>query len=113
MIYKFPVATDNSFDLSGAINSVLPEIFAQGVRFYRCGVAAIELESRRFQYPNLFTQDNSNPALMQCLDKINQRFGQGALKLGSEGKSEMFQMRSEFLSPQYTSVWKNIPKIHC
>lgn len=113
MIYKFPVATDNSCDLSGAINSVLPEIFAQGVRFYRCGVGAIELESRHFHQSDIFMPDNSNPALMQCLDKINQRFGQGALKLGSEGKSEIFQMRREFLSPQYTSVWKDIPKIRC
>jgi len=40
---------------------------------------------------------------MKCLDKMNNRYGQGTLKLGSEGKSEEFQMRREFLSPQFTS----------
>jgi DNA polymerase V len=70
MIYQFPVATDNS-----------------------CGIGAIELESRRFQQPDLFMPDNSNPALMKCFDKINNRYSEGTLKLGAEGKSEFWQMR--------------------
>jgi DNA polymerase V len=37
--------------------------------------------------------DNSNPALMKCFDKINNRYGEGTLKLGAEGKSEFWQMR--------------------
>ena len=113
LIYQFPVSTDNSCYLAKAIDEVINEIFEPGVHFYRCGVGAIELESRQFQQPDLFMPDNSNPALMKCLDKINGRFGQGALKLGSEGKSEVWQMRREFLSPQYTSNWKEIPKITC
>lgn len=113
MIYQFPIATDNSCDISKAIDAVLCEIFVPGVSFYRCGVGAIELVSRQFLQPDLFMPDNSNPALMKCLDNINGRYGQGTLKLGSEGKSEIWQMRREFLSPQYTSNWKDIPKIIC
>ena len=112
-VYEFPVATDNSSDILSAISNVLDEIFKLGVRFYRCGVGAIQLESRRFQQSDLFMPDNSNPQLMKCLDKINNRYGQGTLKLGSEGQSEEFQMRREFLSPQFTSCWKDIPKISC
>lgn len=52
-----------------------------------------------------------NPELMKCLDKINNRFGRGFLKLGSEEKSEIWQMKRDLLSPQYTSNWKDIPKI--
>lgn len=112
-VYEFPIATDNSCDILSAISNVLDEIFKLGVRFYRCGVGAIQLESRRFQQSDLFLPDNSNPQLMKCLDKINNRYGQGTLKLGSEGKSEEFQMKREFLSPQFTSNWKDIPKIMC
>jgi DNA polymerase V len=113
LIYQFPVATDNSCDILSAISKVIDEIFKPGIRFYRCGIGAIELESRSFQQSDLFLPDNSNSALMECLDKINNRYGQGTLKLGSEGKSEEFQMRREFLSPQFTSNWKYIPKIIC
>ena len=113
LIFEFPVATDNSCDISRAISSVLNEIFKPGIRFYRCGIGAIQLESRQFKQPDLFMPDNSKPELMKCLDTINNRYGQGTLKLGSEGKSENFKMRREFLSPQFTSKWKDIPKIHC
>ncbi len=45
--------------------------------------------------------------------KINNRYGQGTLKLGSEGQTESWQMKRQFLSPQYTSNWRDIPKINC
>jgi DNA polymerase V len=96
-----------------SVSLVLADIFVEGVRFYRCGVGAIELESRTFQQPDLFMPDNSNPVLMACLDKINNRYGQGTLKLGAEGKAELWQMKRHFLSPQYTTNWRDIPKIRC
>ncbi len=113
IIYTLPVATDNSCVIAQAISEVLDEIFAEGVAFYRCGVGAISLESRRYQQPDLFVADNSNPALMRCLDNINHRYGQGTLALGAEGKPETWQMKRHFLSPQYTSNWHDIPKISC
>lgn len=113
MIYMFPVATDNTCDIAKAISLVLADIYVEGVRFYRCGVGAIELESRAFKQLDLFMPDNSNPVLMKCLDKINTRYGQGTLKLGAEGQSNVWQMKRQFLSPQYTSCWRDIPKIRC
>ncbi len=113
MVYKFPTATDNSCEIASAINQVLDDIYIQGVRFYRCGVGAIELESRAFQQPDLFLPDKSNPILMQCIDKINNRYGQGTLKIGAEGQTETWQMKRQFLSPQYTTNWQDIPKIRC
>lgn len=113
MVYKFPVATDNNVDLAKAVSLVLTDIFVHGVPFYRCGVGAIELESRYFQQQDLFLPNNSNPILMNCLDSINSRYGQGTLKLCSEGQSHAWQMKRHFLSPQYTSNWRDIPKICC
>jgi DNA polymerase V len=113
IVYRFPVATDNSCDIAKAVSLVLADIYIQGVLFYRCGVGAIELESRRYQQPDLFLPDNSNPILMNCLDSINNRYGQGTLTLGAEGKSNSWEMKRHFLSPQYTSNWRDIPKIRC
>lgn len=113
LVFKFPVATDNSCDIAYAISLIINNIFIEGTRFYRCGVGAIELESRSFQQPDLLMPDNSNPMLMNCLDQINNRYGRGTLKLGAEGQSEAWQMKRHFLSPQYTSNWQDIPKIRC
>ena len=113
IFYHFPIATDNSCDIAEAISKVIDCIFADHVSFYRCGVGALALESKRYQQPDLFLPDHSNPALMNCLDTINNRFGQGTLKLGAEGQSAQWQMKRHFLSPQYTSHWRDIPKILC
>jgi DNA polymerase V len=113
IVYRFPVATDNSCDIAKAVSFVLADIYIPGVLFYRCGVGAIELESKRYQQPDLFLPDNSNPILMNCLDNINNRYGQGTLTLGAEGKSNSWEMKRHFLSPQYTTNWRHIPKIRC
>jgi len=113
IVYKFPMATDNSCDIANAISIVLTDIFMTGVRFYRCGVGAIELESRNFQQADLFLPNNANPMLMNCLDSINKRYGQGTLTLAAEGQSDSWHMKRHFLSPQYTSNWQDIPKISC
>ena len=113
MVYTFPLATDNSCDIATAVSLILAEIFIPGVHFYRCGVGAIALESRQHQQADLFLSDHSNPILMNCLDSINSRYGKGTLTLGAEGKSDSWQMKRHFLSPQYTSNWQDIPKISC
>jgi len=113
IIYEFPVATDNTQQLSAAISFVLNEIFMPGVFYYRCGVGAIELENTQFQQQDLFITNTENPELMSCYDKINQRYGIGAVQLASQGTTQKWQMRREFLSPSYTSKWRDIPKIIC
>lgn len=112
-LYEFPVATDNTQQLSAAISSVINELYVPGVLFYRCGVGAIELESAIFQQPDLFAPNLNNPELMSCYDKINQRYGAGMVKLASQGTSEKWQMNRNFLSPSYTTKWRDIPKIKC
>ncbi|WP_114324877.1 Y-family DNA polymerase [Candidatus Colwellia aromaticivorans] len=113
VIYEFPIASDNTQQISAAISSVLNEIFVSGVFYYRCGVGAIELENSQFKQQDLFFTNTENPVLMSCYDKINQRYGAGSVQLASQGTTQKWQMRREFLSPSYTSKWRDIPKIIC
>ncbi len=113
IVYPFAIPTDNTSQLANAVSTVLPNIYQSGVNFYRCGVGAIELTSNKFYQADLFTPDNTNPKLMQCLDKINHRYGQGSISIASAGQTEKWNMKRHFLSPQYTSNWLHIPKIRC
>ena len=83
------------------------------MHFYRCGVGAVLLESRHFTQGDLFLSSHNNPALMSCFDHINHKYGQGAIAIASAGKSQQWQMKRQFLSPQYTTDWRHVPKIHC
>lgn len=113
IVYPFIMPTDNTCDIAQAINRVIDSIYSAGVKFYRCGVGAIELSSKSFIQPDLFIPDHHKSNLMKCLDNINHRYGDGTLKIATEGHNAKWQMRREFLSPQYTSQWGDIPKIQC
>ncbi len=113
IVYPFLMATDNTCEIAQAITRVIDSIYNDGVKFYRCGVGAIELTSKEFIQPDLFMPDHYNDKLMKCLDNINYKYGDGSLKVATEGHQRKWQMRREFLSPQYTSQWRDIPKIQC
>lgn len=111
--YPFILATENTCEMANAVDQVIDTIYQAGVPFYRCGVGAIELTSKMFIQPDLFMPDHTNSNVMKCLDNINHRYGDSTLKLAAEGQHERWQMRRAFLSPQYTSQWRDIPKIQC
>jgi DNA polymerase V len=113
VIYEFPVATNNTQQISAAISFVLNEVFVRGVFYYRSGVGAIALENAQFKQQDLFIANTENPMLMSCYDKINQRYGAGSVQIASQGTTQKWQMRRDFLSPSYTSKWHDIPKIIC
>ncbi len=113
LIYELPVATDNTLHLATGISSLIPALYLEGIQFYRCGVGALELESRYYQQQDLFNSLVNKSELMQCYDHINQRYGKGTIKVAAVGGSKHWHMRRHFLSPQYTSKWRDIPKIIC
>jgi len=113
IIYEFPVATDNTLKIAEGIADVFNSIYLSGVYFYRCGVGAIEIENQQYQQQDMFNANVNNPELMQCYDHINHRYGNSTVEVAAAGQIEKWQMRRDFLSPSYTSKWRDIPKIIC
>ena len=112
-VYKFPSPTNDTCVMANAVSEVFNEIYKPGIRFYKCGVGAVELISEQFQQSDLFNKSPDNPKLMQCLDTINNRYGKGMLSLASSKLNDRWHMNRDFLSPQYTTRWRDIPKIYC
>ena len=94
LIYEFTVATDNTCKIAA-------------------GVGAIELVDSKFQQHDLFINDDNNPNLMKCYDRINNRYGNGLIEVAAVGQTEKWAMKRNFLSPSFTSKWQDIPKIQC
>lgn len=111
--YEFPVATDNTLQVVAAISFVIDNIYKVGVFFYRCGVGAVELENSKFQQQDMFSKNVNNPRLMKCYDSLNHRYGSGTIEVAAAEKNDKWAMRRNFLSPNYTSKWAEIPKIIC
>ena len=51
-------------------------------------------------------------ALMGTMDKLNDRFGRGTLKVASEGLAgdkRVWSMRQQMRTPHYTTSWHDVP----
>lgn len=112
-IYTFPLATDNSLVMASAVSSMIKHLYQPGIAYYRCGVGAIELNNQAFTQYDLFLTQQESPELMTTLDAVNDRYGSDTLKIAAEGNAQKWNMRRSFLSPSYTSKWKDIPKVIC
>ncbi|QYJ80463.1 Y-family DNA polymerase [Shewanella acanthi] len=112
-LIHFPCATNCTIEMTQAITVAAPQLFRQGIRYYKIGVGLIELESEYFQQFDLFNRAKANPALMTAFDSINQQFGRDTVFLAAQGIEQKWAMRREFLTPQYSTRWDCIPSIKC
>jgi DNA polymerase V len=111
--HKFTVPTNDTRNIIKVIQAAMPKLFKTGIRYYKCGVGLVDLHREQLFQFDLFNESTDNPKLMSCIDNINARFGRSTVHIAAKGFEQKFTMRREFLSPQYTTNWSDIPKIIC
>ncbi len=81
--------------------------------FKRCGIELTELTPDNQEQLDIFCRpDRRQEELAQLLDRINERFGVGALRYAAEGRNETgWAMRRDRLSPVSTLDWKKTPVV--
>ena len=70
--------------------------------------------------PEAGTATKDRSALMSAMDALNQRFGRGAVRIGSattakandSGKAS-WSVRQERRTPRYTTRWTEMPVVKC
>jgi DNA polymerase V len=110
---RFEVPTSDTRIIMRVIDDAISNLFQSGVRYYRCGVGLVDLHCEHLYQFDLFSQSSDNPKLMSCIDNINSRFGRSTVQFADKGTEQKFAMRRQFLSPQYTTRWEDVPKIIC
>ena len=113
MLHEFPAPTSDTGIIAHAVSMLVDSIFRKGVRFYKCGVGLIELVDAHHYQQDLFNTSHDKTDLMRCMDAINHRYGRNTVHVATQGTTQKFAMRREFLSPQYTTRLTDIPKIKC
>ncbi|MFL7011979.1 Y-family DNA polymerase [Enterovibrio norvegicus] len=109
--FAFPA--DDTAVITSAVAAMVPKFFQEGVRYYKVGVGLLDLVSAKHVQPDLFNSQSGNPALMQAFDGLNKRYGTGAVFMAAQGIDPKWGMRREFLSPQYTTRWGDVPVVRC
>ena len=105
------VPTDDTRELTNLARRLLRSIYVSGHSYQRAGVMLTELVSYRNQQTDLF-KDNAgaerSEALMDVLDSINSKMGNGTVSLAGEGVGGGWRMKQELRSPRYTTRIKDL-----
>lgn len=112
-IHRFAYPTSDVTQITSAASRLANEVFHEGVRFYKFGVGLLDLQDGRHEQKDLFNPCPNDEKLMAVFDSLNQRYGDGAVFLAAQGIGSKWEMRREMLTPQYTTRWRDLPKVRC
>ena len=80
----FEYPTNNYFQLSHAVRNILNDLYQYGVEYRACGITAQQIIRTKDAPTDLFgavKQDKRQADLFLTVDKINKRYGSGAVKI--------------------------------
>jgi DNA polymerase V len=107
-----PAPTNSTLKINNAAQRILKRIFQPDVYYQKAGVMLLDTISVGGQ-TDLFgysDDNNKSDALMEVMDKINNKYSRGTIWLASEGTEESkdWTMQRNFKSPNYTGDWNEI-----
>ena len=107
-----PYPTNDSLEVNRWASYLCERMFKDGYQYKKAGIMLSEVSPvTRRQADLLEPETTSNANLMLALDKLNQRYGRGTVKVSTQGALKGWQMRQERKSPNYTTCWDEIPVV--
>jgi DNA polymerase V len=91
-------------------HAALRAIFRFGYEYQKVGVMLTGLVPADFRQANLFNQgpDDRQIRLARIVDKLNYRYGRDKVRLASAGYDPSWHHKRQWMSPRYTTQWKDI-----
>lgn len=90
----------------------LKRIYKNDFAYQKAGVMLTELTNKGKIQQNLFQPPPpNNGAVMDALDRINNRWGGNTIQYASSGIAKPWRMSQEHKSPAYTTSWKELPVV--
>lgn len=104
---------NNIHDIVKVALEGLNMIYLEGYMYQKVEVTATGLIPETEVQLDMFNTWNGirNDKLTNIMDSINKHYGTGTLRIASEGSTHSWTMKRKFLSPSYTSDWKDILKV--
>jgi DNA polymerase V len=109
--YILPEPTNYTPHLVRIGDRGMDQLYRPGFKYKRVGVLYTELVPESAVQQNLFWRANipKQRALMEAVDRVNERMGRGTLRLAAEGFGHVWGTRFAFRSPRYTTRWEELP----
>jgi DNA polymerase V len=112
-IHHFSPASNDTVTLTKALSRGAEALYQDGIQYYKIGIGLLNLSSEKNQQLELFNKASGNSQCMAVLDQVNRKYGADSLFLAAQGIEQKWAMRREYLTPQYTTKWTDIPRVRC
>lgn len=111
---EFPSPTSDTRRMTAAAVAAVADLYRPNVSFSKAGILLNGIVEGVGHTADLFTPGDSprSAQLMAAIDAINRREGAGTVRLAREKASGGWPMRRDFLSPNYTTRWEDLPKVN-
>jgi DNA polymerase V len=116
MAVTLPFATNSTLTISNTAIDMLKKLYKgnENIKFKKAGVIVTELIDENKKQLQLFDEENpKHLALMQVMDKLNNKIGDKKVKLATQNLSLTWNMNQNHLSPRYTTNFNDILEIRC
>ncbi len=115
---RFPQHTHDTAFMIRCAMSCLKKIYRSGFEYHKVGIMLLDLVPDIFHQQDLFLQDKQAHNIKQSkvintIDKINKKMGQGTVKFCTEGFNHVWTLRANYRSPRYTTCAKEMHKVYC
>lgn len=110
----FELPTTDTCEIITIAKEALRDIYRRGYRYKRSGVMLGGFIPERFvPIQSLFgeTGAGKRQELMHIVDRINDRYGSNTLRSAAALPEASSAPRSDFVSPRYTTEWKDLLKV--
>jgi len=109
--------TDYTPTIISAAKQILAKIYCPG-QYKGCRIWALDIQQNKGRQLDLFHSQSyartmeKQDKISKVMDSINRKYGKGFVKSGAQmGKEKNDLMKRDYLSPFYTTQWKDIPKV--
>ncbi|MCY3675655.1 MAG: translesion error-prone DNA polymerase V subunit UmuC [Paracoccaceae bacterium] len=111
--WTFRDPRNDNLSLVKAATRCLDTIWKEGYAYQKAGVLLTDLSTEQQRIIPLFEKAprKATGELMRVVDRMNQRYGSETIRIASSGTERPWMMSREFLSPSYTTRWKDIPTV--
>ncbi len=105
-------ANDNASIIKAAVQG-FKRIFQPGFNYLKCGVTVMDFVPETSVQHSLFSQvDSRQGLLMKTMDDVNKCFGNEKVRTASQGFEKRYRLKSEYLSPRYSTDINQILKVY-
>lgn len=106
-----PTHTDSTILLTKAALWGLKRIYRREFEYQKAGVrlsGLVNAQTRQTDLFGLLPKGYTSQELIEVVDHINNRMGNGTIRLTSEGLQQSWMMKREKISQEYTTNWDEL-----